>query len=101
MAHFAEIDSNNIVLRVIVIDDKNLLDANNVEKEENGIDYCKSLFGEDTKWIQTSYNNKIRGHYAGVGDIYDSNNDVFIPQTRGEIIDAKELLESIESENKS
>lgn len=94
MAHFAELDSNNIVLRVIVIDDKNMVDSSNIEKEEIGIAFCKSLYGDDTNWVQTSYNNKIRGHYAGVGDVYDSVNNVFVPQARGEVIDAKELLEN-------
>lgn len=78
MAHFAELDSNNTVLRVIVINNKDTLDSNGVEKEEVGIAFCKSLFGENTNWIQTSYNHNFRGKYAGPGYIYDSVNNVFI-----------------------
>jgi len=55
MAHFAQLDDNNIVTQVIVVaNDELLLDG--VESEVKGILFCKSLFGEDTKWKQTSYN---------------------------------------------
>lgn len=77
MAHFAELDKNNQVLRVIVIDNKDTSDDKGVEKEEIGIAFCKSLFGEDTKWVQTSYNGKTRGKYAIESDFYDEVNDVF------------------------
>lgn len=86
MAHFAELNKDNYVLRVIVIDDKDTLDNNGIEKEEVGIAFCKSLFGENTRWIQTSYNHKIRGKFAGEGDIYDPNNDVFILSERNNVI---------------
>ena len=78
MAHFAELDENNRVLRVIVIADKDTLDNDGVEKEEIGIAFCKSLFGENTNWIQTSYNAKIRGKFAGTEDTYDPISDTFI-----------------------
>lgn len=71
MAHFAELDNNNVVLRVIVVADQNTADENGVEKEAVGIAFCKALFGEDTNWVQTSYSGKIRGKFAGMGDIYD------------------------------
>jgi hypothetical protein len=61
MAHFAEIDNNNIVTRVIVIDNKH----------END--------GENFRWIQTSYNGNIRYNFAGRGFEYDELNDAFIP----------------------
>ena len=67
MAHFAEIDSNNIVLRVIVVAD---------EHEANGAEWCHNLLGGT--WIQTSYNNKIRKQYAGIGYSYDSIRDEFV-----------------------
>ena len=67
MAHFAELDDNNIVLRVLVIAD---------EYETDGENYCANLFGG--RWKQTSYNNNIRGQYAGIGYKYDSKNDVFV-----------------------
>lgn len=62
MAHFAELDSNNRVVRVVVAESK---------------EWCeKYLFG---RWIQTSYNSAIRGKFAGIGFIYDEVKDVFIP----------------------
>lgn len=78
MAHFAEINKDNIVLRVIVICNEDCIDENGNESEEKGIAFCKRLFGENTKWIQTSYTGKIRGKYTGPGEIYDEANDVFI-----------------------
>lgn len=78
MAHFAELDSTNTVLRVVVISNEDLLDENGVEQESLGIQVCKSIFGNDTKWVQTSYNNKFRSKYAGIGYTYDEENDVFI-----------------------
>jgi hypothetical protein len=74
MAHFAKID-NNIVTQVIVVNNNELLD-NGVELESKGIAFCQSLFGGT--WVQTSYNNKIRKQYAGIGYTYDINADVFI-----------------------
>jgi hypothetical protein len=77
MAHFAELDSNNKVLRVIVVHNNELL-VNGVENEQKGIDFCKSLFGSNTNWIQTSYNNNFRKQYAGINYTYDSIKDKFI-----------------------
>lgn len=68
MAHFAEIDQNNIVTRVIVVD--NAL-------EPMGSQWCNKIFGGT--WIQTSYNGKIRKNYASVGYSYDKELDAFIP----------------------
>ena len=68
MAHFAELDSNQIVLRVIVVSDDN---------ETDGENWCKNLLGGN--WIQTSYNNNIRKNYAGIGFTYDASRDAFIP----------------------
>jgi hypothetical protein len=81
MAHFAEIDSNldNVVLRVLVIGNEDILDENGEENEALGITYCKSLFGEETEWVQTSYNNNFRKNYAGTGWMYDEGRDAFIP----------------------
>lgn len=78
MAHFAELDLNNIVKRVIVVDNDKLFDENNLEVEEIGINYCKSIFGNDTLWKQTSYNGNFRSIYAYPGCSYDEKNDVFI-----------------------
>ena len=78
MAHFAEIDNNNIVIRVIVIENSELIDDNGKENELKGIAFCKSHYGENTKWVQTSYNSKFRGAYASGGFIYDAVKDIFV-----------------------
>lgn len=77
MAHFAEIDKNNIVQRVIVVSNDVLL-VDGVENEQKGINFCKSLYGENTNWVQTSYNNNFRKKYAAAGMTYDLNKDKFI-----------------------
>jgi hypothetical protein len=69
MAHFAEIDENNIVIRVLVVPD---------EFESDGQKYLAEDLGMGGTWIQTSYNAKIRGKYAGIGDVYDKKKDKFI-----------------------
>jgi len=77
MAHFAEIDENNIVQQVIVVHNNELEDEGGNEVEQNGIDFCETLFGHPN-WVQCSYNNNIRKQFAGTGFTYDSDNDVFI-----------------------
>ena len=67
MAHFAEINSDNQVLRVIVVAD---------EHETNGTEWCNNLLGGT--WVQTSYNNRIRKQYAGIGYTYNPDADVFV-----------------------
>ena len=74
MAHFARIQ-NGIVREVIVINNAEL-DDNGTESEAKGIAFCRSLFGADTDWVQTSYNgNPIagvdRGPYPGIGYGWD------------------------------
>ena len=76
MAHYAQIDSNNIVTQVIVIDNKDTADANGVEKEYIGAAYCERLFGGT--WKQTSYNGNIRKNYAGIGYAYNADIDAFV-----------------------
>jgi hypothetical protein len=76
MAHFAQLDDNNVVTQVIVVANEELL-LDGVESEAKGVIFCKSLFGEDTKWKQTSYNGNIRKNYAGIGYTYDAANDWF------------------------
>jgi hypothetical protein len=77
MAHFAELDANNVVLRVIVVDNKDTADANGVEKEHIGAAFCERLFGGT--WKQTSYNGNIRKNYAGIGYTYQADIDAFVP----------------------
>lgn len=71
MAYFANLDDENIVTQVIFVDNSNAPD------EETGIAYCNSvLLG---RWMQTSYNGKIRKNYAGIGYVYNEELDAFIP----------------------
>lgn len=79
MAHFAKLDENNVVIDMVVINNEELLDENGIEQEALGVAFCKNLYGQDTNWIQTSYNANIRWKYAAVGDTYDSTTDRFIP----------------------
>jgi hypothetical protein len=76
MAHFAEINENNIVKQVIVINNQVLLEADNTESEIKGIDFCESLYGH-RNWVQTSYNANFRYNYAGIGYTWDSENNAF------------------------
>ena len=79
MAHFAQLDENNIVLQVIVVSDADTSDENGVEREEIGVFFCQCLFGSETRWKQTSYNRRIRKNYAGIGYKYDEVRDAFVP----------------------
>lgn len=77
MAHFAELDANNVVLRVIVVSNKDTATAEGVEQEWIGQAFCVRLFGGN--WKQTSYNGNFRKNYAGIGFTYDPTLDAFIP----------------------
>lgn len=74
MAHFAEI-SDGIVTRVLVVHNNELL-VDGVEVEQKGIDFLVNLVGGT--WLQTSYNNRIRKQYAGIGFTYDADADQFV-----------------------
>lgn len=90
MAHFAQIDENNIVINVIVVSNDVLLNKDDYEGEQLGIEFCKSLYGQDTNWVQTSYNKAFRGEFAGIGHTYIPELDVFdsgIPNTGPTIIE--------------
>ena len=76
MAHFAQLNEQNIVTQVIVVANEELLD-NGIENEEKGIAFCQSLFGGE--WKQTSYNGTICKNYAGVGFTFDKLRNAFIP----------------------
>jgi len=89
MAHFAQLDENNIVTRVIVVGNPDCLDENGNESEEVGIAFCRSITSPDSKWVQTSYNGTIRGKCAGINDTYDEQTDVFI-SPESEIIEEPE-----------
>jgi len=95
MASFAELDINNKVLRVISVHNNELLE-NEIESEQKGIQFLKSLYGENTIWKQTSYNTRggkyynsdntlssdqtkaFRKNHAGVDGIYDEIRNAFI-----------------------
>ena len=71
MAHFCELDENNRVIRVLVVDNKDIKNEQGYEDEEIGKAYLQGMYGADTKWVQTSYNSKFRGGFAGKGDEWD------------------------------
>jgi len=77
MAHFAELDENNVVLRVLVVNDSEIL-VDGVESEQKGIEFLSDILGLGGNWVQTSYNGSIRGRYAGVGYKYDTTLNCFI-----------------------
>lgn len=78
MAHFAQIDENNVVLQVLVVDNSEITDDNDEEQESLGVEFLRGLCGQETNWVQTSYNQNFRVNFAGIGDTYDSDADVFV-----------------------
>jgi hypothetical protein len=78
MAHFAQLDENNIVTQVIVVGNDDCTDSNGAEVESIGVAFCQKLLGADTNWKQTSYNNSTRVRYAGIGYSYNAELDAFI-----------------------
>ena len=75
MAHFAELDENNIVVAVTVVDNNHVPS----DKHADGETWCKDFFKKpDTTYKQTSYNHNFRKTYAGIGDTYDAAKDKFI-----------------------
>ena len=88
MAHFAQLDENNVVTQVIVVSNDDTSDSNGTETESIGVAFCQKLLGADTNWKQTSYTGSMRGNYAGIGMTYMENvptlgvgsTDVFLPQ---------------------
>jgi hypothetical protein len=83
MAHWAEIDENNIVIRVTVGD-------NNDPNGDEGYKWLIDNLGG--RWIQTSYNANFRGKFAGIGDTYDEELDEFIaPYVEPELIEPEAI----------
>ena len=88
MAYFAELDGENKVIRTIAVHN-NELDDNGVESEAKGIQFLKTLFGQDTVWKQASYNTTkgvhrlggtpFRKNFASPDFTYDAAKDAFIP----------------------
>jgi len=70
MAHYAEIDATNTVIRVLVVhNDVTTIDG--VEDEQRGIDFLNDLFPDSSTWVQTSYNATFRHNFAGHGHTWD------------------------------
>jgi len=97
MAHFAELDSNNIVLRVLCLENSVMENEQGQRVEQLGIDFLQNLYGTNTIWVQTSYNTRagiyyvpgtnevspdqslaFRKNYAGIGYNYDPTRNAFI-----------------------
>jgi len=79
MAHFAQLDENNVVTQVIVVSNDDTSDSNGTETESIGVAFCQKLLGADTNWKQTSYNGNMRVRYAGIGYSYNAELDAFVP----------------------
>jgi hypothetical protein len=88
MAHFAKISETNEVLSVLTVDNKDVLNADGVEEESVGQAYLEKHNNWPAQmWIQTSYNTSrgthkdggtpLRGNYAGIGYIWDEDNNIF------------------------
>lgn len=77
MAHFAELDANDVVLRVVVVDNDRCGDDPALE-EQQGIAYLHGVLGNERTWIQTSYTGRTRKQYAGIGYTYNRAADVFV-----------------------
>jgi len=80
MAHFAELNSSNVVLQIVVISNDEV-DANGGDLSDDAETFVGTIVPHTsggTAWKQTSYNNKFRKQYAGMGYTYDATNNVFI-----------------------
>jgi len=71
MAHFAELDENDIVLRVLVVGN---------DQEHRGQEFLADDLGLGGTWVQTSYNGNMRKNFAGIGMKFDRVRDAFIPE---------------------
>lgn len=79
MGHFAKLDNKSVVTEVIVVNNETLNDLPFPESEPVGVAFLTEWSGGYTNWKQTSYNSTFRKHYAGIGYIFDSVLDAFIP----------------------
>ena len=91
MAHFAKLGGMGKVIQVVVVDDKDMLNADGVEDESVGQQFLERTFDWAAQmWVQTSYNTiknthrlggtPFRGNYAGIGFIWDEDNQIFWPK---------------------
>jgi hypothetical protein len=77
MAHFTQLDENNIVISVHVVANHVIADSDGNDDEQKGIEYLQKIYGDSTLWKQTSYNRTFRKNYAGRGMKYDEQRDAF------------------------
>jgi hypothetical protein len=78
MAHYAELNQNNEVIYVVYMDNEIITDENGNEVEELGIQHLHTHHGAERKWVRTSYRGNFRNKYAGLGDTYREDLDMFI-----------------------
>lgn len=78
MAHFAELNEQNIVTQVIVVSNEVISNLPFPESEPVGIEFCKETFGQNTNWAQTSYSSSFRYNYACVDSVFDPVAQAFI-----------------------
>ena len=92
MAHFAKLGSNSKVIQVLTLNNGDMLNADGVEDETVGQQYLQLHNNWPAQmWIQTSYNTSggthklggtpLRGNYAGIGYIWDEDNNIFYPKS--------------------
>ena len=77
MAHFSQIGEDNLVIQTIVVNNEEIQHLPFPESEPLGVAFCQSIFGADTRWVQTSINANFRKHYGAPGCTYDPVHDVF------------------------
>jgi phage shock protein PspC (stress-responsive transcriptional regulator) len=80
MAHFAELDLNNKVLRVVVACNQNIAN-NGGEQSEQAAEHFKTIApfsSNGVKWVQTSYNRNFRKQFAGIGYTYNVEKNIFV-----------------------
>ena len=78
MAHFAELDSNNIVLRVLNLENFVMENEQGERVEQLGIDFLQNLYGTNTIWAQTSYNTREGIYYIpGTNDVSPDQSNAF------------------------
>lgn len=78
MAHFAQLDENNVVQGVIAVHNDVVRNEPFPHSEPIGVEFCQSLYSVDTRWAQTSYNASFRYNYAGIGYTFDPVAQAFI-----------------------
>lgn len=78
MAHYAELNENNEVIYVAYMDNEIITNKEGNEIEQLGMDHLHFHHGSDRRWVRTSYRGNFRGKYAGLGDTYREDLDIFI-----------------------